>query len=224
MHRFVGFGSPTAALWFVGLEQGGGESLAELERRLTTWEHLNKETFADLRDYCLRLGELRWHGESPPHPADPRQARPTRARGRGDFADDRCGSQLPGTSVWPLERRNRHCRTDASAESQCLALDLFSAHRCAWAPYPRGVLAGISPQAPSAPSGRHPSSSAPRVVFLGLSEAQTWAEIADAPYTQGPEGVQWTRSGSTRFAILKHPTAFGAKNAYFENIGRELAA
>lgn len=66
---------------------------------------------------------------------------------------------------------------------------------------------------------------APRaVVFLGLSEAQTWAEIADAPYTQGPEGVQWTRSGSTRFAILKHPTAFGAKNAYFENIGRELAA
>jgi hypothetical protein len=32
MRRFVGFGPPNGRIWFVGLEQGGGENLAGHER------------------------------------------------------------------------------------------------------------------------------------------------------------------------------------------------
>src|SRR5688572_25430520 len=63
MRRFVGFGTPDARTWFIGLEQGGGESLEELERRLDAWSQLGAATFADLAEYCRRIGENRWHGE-----------------------------------------------------------------------------------------------------------------------------------------------------------------
>jgi hypothetical protein len=65
MERFVGFGEPAAGIWFIGLEQGGGENLAELERRLGAWRESGGGAFADLREYCERLGEHRWHGPSP---------------------------------------------------------------------------------------------------------------------------------------------------------------
>jgi hypothetical protein len=37
VHNFVGFGHANAGLWFVGLEQGGGSGLAELQLRLNAW-------------------------------------------------------------------------------------------------------------------------------------------------------------------------------------------
>lgn len=124
MHRFVGFGDPSADIWFIGLEQGGGEDLGELERRLSAWIDSGAGPFADLREYCSRLGE----------------------------------------------------------------------HR---------------PKA---------------VVFLGISESNTWSEIAQGRFVEGPAGACWARVGSTRYVVVTHPTAHGAKNAYFEEVGRELAA
>ena len=62
MTRFVGFGSPRASVWFIGLEQGGGESLGELQRRLVAWTDSGAAAFADFPDYCARLGDSRWHG------------------------------------------------------------------------------------------------------------------------------------------------------------------
>jgi hypothetical protein len=62
MNRFIGFGSPHAPIGFIGLEQGGGENLAELDRRVTQWNALGAQAFADLPAYCHRIGERRWHG------------------------------------------------------------------------------------------------------------------------------------------------------------------
>ncbi len=65
---------------------------------------------------------------------------------------------------------------------------------------------------------------APRaVVFVGLTEAQTRTEIAGVSFAPAPQGALWARSGATRFVIVKHPTAFGARNSYFEAVGRRLA-
>jgi hypothetical protein len=65
---------------------------------------------------------------------------------------------------------------------------------------------------------------APRaVVFLGVSERDTWAEIAETRFVNGPAGASWAQVSGTRFVVLTHPTAYGAKNAYFERVGRELA-
>lgn len=65
---------------------------------------------------------------------------------------------------------------------------------------------------------------APRwVVFLGRSAFDTWKEVAQATFRNGPAGASWASSGSTSFVVARHPTAFGASNAYFDAIGRVLA-
>ena len=65
---------------------------------------------------------------------------------------------------------------------------------------------------------------APRaVVFLGTSERETWAQIAGTHFIDGPAGAAWAQMGATRLVMLTHPTAYGAKNAYFESVGRELS-
>ena len=61
------------------------------------------------------------------------------------------------------------------------------------------------------------------VVFLGVTEARTWSEIAQATFAEGPGGAHWALSNGTRFVIAKHPTAFGARNEYFETMRRVLA-
>ena len=61
------------------------------------------------------------------------------------------------------------------------------------------------------------------VVFLGTSERETWAQIAGSEFVDGPAGAAWAQMGATRLVVLTHPTAYGAKNVYFESVGRELA-
>lgn len=68
-------------------------------------------------------------------------------------------------------------------------------------------------------------SAAPRaVVFIGLSALAAWAEVAGVSFTEGPAGARWASVGQTRYVVVQHPTAFGAKNEYFEAVGRALAA
>jgi len=224
MLRFVGFGAPSASVWFVGLEQGGGENLAELDRRLAVWADLGCRPFADLREYCLRLGDLRWHGNVP-------RIQPTLGKlvrlilaleGKVPTPDvvreyqahqfGRLDGQTVIAELMPLPCRNVSdwIYSAVNGVPELITREAYvDAYR-----RPRIALLRAAIRA-----------SAPRVVvFIGLSETETWAEIADQPFADGPANALWARSGQTRWVILKHPTAFGAKNAYFETIGREISA
>jgi len=57
MHTFYGYGSWSAPLWFVGMEEGGGTTPEEVQRRLNAWRGGELE---DLRDFHLRA-ELPMH-------------------------------------------------------------------------------------------------------------------------------------------------------------------
>jgi hypothetical protein len=224
MERFIGFGEPTARVWFIGLEQGGGEDLAELERRLDAWRQSGGGPFADLREYCERLGERRWHGPSPRiQPtlgklvrlmlalegvtADTENVRSYQAEKFG-----RVGGGSVIAELMPLPSRNVSqwiygslCDVP-SLETRDSYVQRYRPVRVALI---RDALRAANPRA---------------VVFLGTSEKHTWAEIAGSPFVDGPAGASWAEGDSTRFVVLTHPTAYGATNAYFERVGRELAA
>ncbi len=38
MTGFYGYGSPSAPFWFIGIEEGGGASLHEVERQIRCWD------------------------------------------------------------------------------------------------------------------------------------------------------------------------------------------
>lgn len=223
MSRFVGFGDPSAPLWFIGLEQGGGESIGELERRVEAWRELGAASFANLRDYCERIGERRWHGRSA-------RIQPTLGKlvrvvlaSQGQVADRASVRRhqaetfgcTPGGSViaelMPLPSRTISEWIYSSLES-VPGLESREAYLRRYRPLRLALLQQIIRDA--APKA---------VVFIGTSEWDTWSEVAGQRFVLGPGGASWCEAGRTRFVVLAHPTAYGANNAYFEEVGRALA-
>ena len=49
LNRFYGYASWDAELWFVGMEEGGGNSEEESAKRLEAWDRA--DDLADIRDY-----------------------------------------------------------------------------------------------------------------------------------------------------------------------------
>src|SRR5258708_10815824 len=65
MHTFYGYGAWTAKYWFVGIEEGGGDSIEEIERRITVWRDRGRRDLEDLRDYHLAIGVPQYFSEKP---------------------------------------------------------------------------------------------------------------------------------------------------------------
>lgn len=50
--RFLGYGNPSADYWFVGMEEGGGNSMEEIAARFAAWERRGKRDFDDMKAFC----------------------------------------------------------------------------------------------------------------------------------------------------------------------------
>lgn len=57
MHSFYGYGNLNSKIWFVGMEEGGGNNLEEVAARLKCWDNFGKPTLMDVAEFHNRLGE-----------------------------------------------------------------------------------------------------------------------------------------------------------------------
>lgn len=57
MHSFYGYGNLNSKIWFIGMEEGGGNSLEEVAATLKCWENFGKPTLMDVAEFHNRLGE-----------------------------------------------------------------------------------------------------------------------------------------------------------------------
>lgn len=55
-NNFLGYGNLNAALWFIGMEEGGGVSKKEIELRLIAWRDLDFPITPDIADFHDRIG------------------------------------------------------------------------------------------------------------------------------------------------------------------------
>ncbi len=51
IETFVGYGRLQAPLWFLGMEEGGGQDVAELSRRLSAWDARGRQACEDLAGF-----------------------------------------------------------------------------------------------------------------------------------------------------------------------------
>lgn len=58
--QFLGYGNLTAPIWFVGLEEGGGEDLTEIEQRVHAWAQRGSRPVEDLAAYHRSIGVTRF--------------------------------------------------------------------------------------------------------------------------------------------------------------------
>jgi hypothetical protein len=222
MTRFVGFGSPRASVWFIGLEQGGGENLGELQRRLAAWVESGADAFADFPDYCARLGDSRWHG--PTARVQPTLGKlvrlflafngtPISTKVVREYQASAFGTRHGDTVIaelMPLPSRNVS-EWIYSGIAGVPALATREAYTQQYRRLRTGLLhAAIAAAAPHV------------VVFVGFTALDSWAQVAGVTFKRKADAYCAT-AGRTEFVVVKHPTAFGAKNEYFETVGRELA-
>lgn len=69
MRDFAGYGHRSAPLWFVGMEEGGGRDIAELQRRVATWDARGRRPLENLAEFHHAIGEARYF--SVPFPLQP---------------------------------------------------------------------------------------------------------------------------------------------------------
>ena len=56
IERFFGYGNLSAKYWFVGLEEGGDDHLALLQKRLAVWDGERRPVAVDLQKMMRELG------------------------------------------------------------------------------------------------------------------------------------------------------------------------
>ena len=59
---FFGYGQWTAPIWFVGIEEAGGRTESEVERRLSLWNQRGSKELEDAPVFYPKSGNDRWHG------------------------------------------------------------------------------------------------------------------------------------------------------------------
>ncbi len=217
MRRFFGYGSWDAKLWFVGMEEGGGESMDEIERRLKSWDR--RDDLADLAQYQAAIGEMRWCSN-----------RATIQRTWGKLihiALTAKGQPADTESVrrYQRDRFGRHGGDEAVIE----LLPLPSPSTSEWLYQSSGIptLASrkryqdsIQPMRISAIRERIAKHRPEAVIFYGIGYKAQWEAIARMKFVSVP-GSRFATSagGGTAFVLSPHPVAKGASNSAFDAIG-----
>jgi hypothetical protein len=223
MQGFVGFGSFDADFWFVGMEQGGGETLEELSRRVSVWDQFGRPNLTDLRSYHEAIGDFRWYGVAPRiQPTWDKIIRLVLAARRSEVSTTlirsyqvdsfaRSSGETLITELLPLPSRSIGDWIYGQLDSIPMLVDRET-YSAEMTPYRIQMLRQhIERCAPAA------------VVFLGKSYTPYWEAIAGTSLQETRAGVILGRRADTNYVVVRHPTSYGVTNQYFEEIGSMLA-
>lgn len=220
IHTFYGYGNPAGPFWFIGMEEGGGESQEEVVRRIDVWQELGCPETADVAEFHHRTGMdyffkdpvalqhtwaqiirliLTMKGEDTDIRTVKEYQKSYFARKKGET----CSLELlplpaPSTSVWlysvwtdiPYLRSRGLYRRNCRQWRAAHLREMVCKH--------------------------HPAV----VVFYGFSYRKWYEMISGSPLlTQEPGDWAMAKSDKIIFALTKHPAARGVSNDYFERVG-----
>lgn len=214
---FFGYGNLDAPLWFIGLEEGGGATIANVKARLQTWKELKGPT-CDIADFHRAIGEGRLF----------EPGAPTQSTWRALIRSTLISQGLPA-SLEDIRTYQVHQFARKDGEIACLELlPLPSPSTKEWRydkwsslPFLTSRLEYEKQYTPLRIAGlraliseRNPKA----VVFYGAAKKDDWETICGERFTTNSY-PRLTLNGTTNFFMLPHPR-WGAK--YFEALGYAL--
>jgi len=217
---FFGYGNPAGKLWFIGMEEGGGDSLPEVQQRLKVWHDLGTPAIADLAEFHRRLG-------MPEFFQDPVKRQHTwTSLIRVVLAAIGQPVELPA-----VKNYQRDCLGRANGET-CLVelLPLPSPNTGTWhypqwsklaylqsrELYGKAVLPGRIESLRKLMAKYRP----PAVVCYGVRYQEWYEEALSKPLRKDDAaGFGWTETDYGIGILIRHPAAFGVKNENFEKAG-----
>lgn len=219
-HKFYGYGNYNSPYWFIGMEEGGGNSFAEIAKRLDVWAHRGKLELEDLAEYHNEIGLSHYFREKPtlqltwsklirillsvdgkmPITEHVREYQRTLL---GRTNGQTCLAELlplpsPSTSRWLYAQHSQlpYLADRERYKSACLTPRIEHLNR---------QIKKHNPQA---------------VVFYGFSYYEYWQKIAEVDFLPESNGMHIGRGALSLFIITKHPAAKGITNEYFHKVGQ----
>lgn len=224
MNGFYGFGNYQAPYWFVGMEEGGGNTSEAIAKQLELWDKAGREELMDVAQYARDMNITRWYGDNPRlqptwkhliqivltaegQPFDKDAMREYQKNVIGTKGGNTCLLELlplpaPNVSSWLYRDISSLPYLTSRKTYRDYVTPLRIAH----------LQNRIRKHQPKA------------VVFYGSGYDSHWKSIAGVDdWETSSDGWSYVTHNSTLFISSKHPVAHGAINEYFQNIGKLIA-
>lgn len=209
---FLGYGSLSAPLWFIGMEEGIGKE--SLEDRLNAWHDLGHTDTVDIRLFHERIQETRWFSFL---------ARLQRTwRGLIIVALRYLNEPVDKERIRRYQVGELATKTEALLELMPLPHKGLSdwnhqglfANRDAY-------LAAIAPKRLAALQKAVASHAPKAVIMYGTTPPypEYWRKLAGGSLTTTEQGWSHRRSGQTIYVVCQHPVAHGLNDNYYASIG-----
>lgn len=217
MSRFFGYGNYQGTYWFIGMEEGGGDTFTEVSNRLSVWNKRGRHKVEDIADYHIDLGIPHWFNGNA-------RLQPTWAK------LIRVLLSTEGQPPAKEEVRDYQRRWWARRTGKVCLLELLPLPSPSTRQWPYGEISELPELADRTRYREHWSerrlqalrrriaTHQPRVV---MSYREYWSAIAGADPRPVLAGETYVHHTADRlFMALKHPAARGVTNAYFHEAGR----
>jgi hypothetical protein len=223
MRHFYGYGDYHGAYWFVGMEEGGGDSFEEVARRLSVWDKRGRHELEDVVDYHLALGiDYPFRAKAKLQPTWVKLIRILlSSEGGAPSKDDVRAYQQ---RFWARSTGNVCLLELLPLPSPSTSHWLYPGHTTLPSLASRDLYRETWSQSRIAQLQRRIATHQPSVVvFYSFNYLTYWNQIAGAalqPVQSGDFYVQ-QRNG-TLFVVVKHPAARGVSSEYFHAAGRTI--
>jgi len=223
MNRFYGYGNYQGDYWLIGMEEGGGSSFDDIEKRLATWKKRGRQELEDLAEYHIEMGITSLFRKRP-------KIQNTWGKLiRIIFAST---GQIPTTNQVRDYQRDNLGRVNGNT---CLVelLPLPSPSTGHWlygkysqlpflenrAKYKESLLAKRISHLQKQINQFQPKA----VIFYSFTYREYWQQIAQVDFSPDSNGDFFVgNSGRQEFLIIKHPATIGLRNDYFHRAGNYI--
>lgn len=221
---FYGYGEYSAIYWFVGIEEHGGKSRDDVEKRLAAWKKRGKQRVeSDIAAYHREIGKGNLFEEKPKY--QPTWHKLIRLYFEvNDFSPDK--SALQDYQRKELARDGCICWLEL--------LSLPSPSTKEWQYYKYSSLTylrkrklyekEVLPTRIEHLQKKIKKHKPKMVLFYGTMRKESWAKIAKAKFKKDKiRDLEWAKIEETLFLIIKHPSTVGITNEYFQSVAKFIA-
>jgi hypothetical protein len=220
IHKFFGFGNLKAKYWFIGMEEGGGNTRTEFENRIDAWVKLGKNTLVDVAKYHEIIGINKFFN-------DPVKLQSTWNKLIRIYLSSQ-GLQT-NTDAVRLFQKTQLGRIDQNTSLlELLPLASPSTNQwlySSWVDYPlfksREIFRErMVPLRIKSLQWLIEENQPTVVVFYGQSNEKYWEKVVSTPLIFVKIlDIKHAKGKGTLFVSIKHPVYKGLTNEYFHQIG-----
>lgn len=223
MHGFYGYGNFNAPYWFIGMEEGGGNSIDEINSRLHAWKKRGCREVEDVAAYHREFGISKYWEEKPPLEATWNNIIRIFLAANGS---------IPTTDEVRFYQRDHLGRNEQeTCLLELLPLPSPSTSHWLYADCSRNPALGsrqsyrnmLTPIRIKCLQDRIQKYRPLFVIFYGKTYLEHWKAITGASllYVDTLDIYRVELNG-TLYVVTNHPVATGVTNDYFHKIGRML--